>query len=183
MWFAASAGQVLYGQGAVDEAEAWYAAVVQAASANKDAARAWIALWPLARIARPSEPWNADDAARWRSAVLRGGDDAARAHAVTAFAMFEAVGLPVGTEVWSGLIGSQSSGSAMPDPAVWRALDRAAADGRRAEAVALALIALGADGPARGHPNVVATVVAALRRLGLEADARTLALEAASSGG
>jgi len=185
MWFAASAGQVLYGQGAVIEGQAWYAAVEEAAPTSQEAARAWIALWPLARIAaRSDEPWNAEVAARWRAAALGGGaDDAARARTVLAFALFESMGLPVAAEVWSGLIGGAHAGAAMPDPAVWRALDRAATDGRRAEAVGLALIALGTEGPEKAHPIVLATVVAALRRLGLEADARTLALEAVASGG
>jgi hypothetical protein len=65
---------------------------------------------------------------------------------------------------------------------VWYALERAARDGRRGETVALALIAIGPRGPAASGALTMPQVIEALRRAGLDSDARALALETAAGG-
>jgi hypothetical protein len=181
MWFAADAGAALYRRGRIAEARAWYDAVEAAAPTDPAAARAWVVLWPLAALASPNASWDAGLLGKWREAqVAQGDSEAARALATRLFALFEAFGRPVPPEAWSGLVrGARPVEAAMPDPAVWYALDRAAREGRRGEAVALALIALGASGPAAASPMVLGAAVSSLRRIGLDADARILALEAA----
>ncbi len=190
MWFAADGGRALYALGRADDANKWYAAVEAAAPTSEDAARAWIALWPLARIAGlPGKdgPPDAEILGRWRAARLKQSDDAAaRARMTVLFALFDALGQTVPAGAWNGLVDRAMPAPApvaMPDPAVWNAMGRAAADGRRGAAVALALIALGPEGPAKASPLTLAAVVAALRRIGLDGDARAIALEAAATEG
>ena len=66
----------------------------------------------------------------------------------------------------------------MPAAALWRGLGAAAAAGAVGETVLMALLALGEAGPAGAHPTMLGAVVDALRRVGLEAEARSVALEA-----
>ncbi len=188
MWFAADAGRALYALGRAADANKWYSAVEAAAPSSEDAARAWIVLWPLARIAGlPGKdgPPDPEILRRWRSARLKQSDDGAtRAEMALTFSLFDALGQTVPATAWDGLVkGAVAAPVAMPDPAVWNALGRAAADGRRGAAVALALIALGPGGPAEASPLTLAAVVGALRQVGLPADARAIALEAAATEG
>jgi len=59
----------------------------------------------------------------------------------------------------------------------------AAARGRIGETVAGVLAALGAAGPAAAHPVALGGALAALRAVGLDFEARSLALEAALAEG
>ena len=58
-----------------------------------------------------------------------------------------------------------------------------ACSGRGGETVLLALLALGEAGPARADPLVLAAVLPALSAVGLEREARALAIEAAIARG
>jgi hypothetical protein len=69
------------------------------------------------------------------------------------------------------------------DPGLGLALRNAAAARRTGEAVLFALIALGDRGPGLSDPGALAEALAALRQIGLEADARALAVEAAIANG
>lgn len=187
MWFAADAGRALYALGRPDDANKWYAAVEAAAPSNEDAARAWIALWPLARIAGlPGKdgPPDPEVLSRWRTARLKESDGVARSRIALVFTLFDALGQTVPADAWDGLVkGAAASQAAMPDPAVWNAMRRAAADNRRGATVALALIALGPAGPGQASPITLAAVIGALHQVGLDADARAIALEAAATEG
>jgi hypothetical protein len=69
------------------------------------------------------------------------------------------------------------------DPGLGLALRNAAAARRMGETVLFALIALGDRGPGLSDPGALAEALAALRQIGLEADARALAIEAAIANG
>ena len=66
----------------------------------------------------------------------------------------------------------------MPAPAVWQGLKYAAAEGRVGETIIYALLVLGETGPSDANPVTLGAVVGALRQVGLESDARAIALEA-----
>ena len=90
-----------------------------------------------------------------------------------------ALGHEVPAASWERVYAAAGYGAeAAPSPGYLQALVRAARDGRLGEAVLLALVSLGRDGPAAAHPLVLGEVVSALRRVGLEEDARRIALEA-----
>lgn len=69
------------------------------------------------------------------------------------------------------------------DSGVLLAFEVAVDEGRLGEAVLLALIALGPDGPAGADPIVLRTVVRGLKQLDLGREARLIALEAAFANG
>ncbi len=87
----------------------------------------------------------------------------------------------------------QVSGGALPqgaapaggffDPGLGLALRNAASARRVGETVLFALIALGDRGPGSSDPGALAEALTALRRIGLEEDARALAIEAAIANG
>ena len=71
----------------------------------------------------------------------------------------------------------------MFDPGLGLALRNAAAARRVGETVLFSLIALGDRGPGLSDPAALAEALAALRQIGLQADARALAIDAALANG
>jgi hypothetical protein len=111
-------------------------------------------------------------------------DDLAR-HRVLLRVLFQALGTS-DSLAWTELIGTSPpvvGGQPAPDAALLYALSEASEFGRLGETVLLALVALGEAGPGGSDPLVLHEVVAALARVGLEDEARMLAIEAAVAGG
>ena len=145
-------------------------------------------LWPLSiiagGIAGGSSAGNAGLAA-WLDEALRGADAAARSRVAGQLALLQAVGVTVPDDAWlraaDGEAPALPANPMLPNPALWERLKDAAAGGRTGETVLAALLLLGEGGPAAASPVVVARVVAGLRAVGLEADARAIAREAAAA--
>lgn len=173
-WFAAEAGRALYMAGRYEQAGAWLS--LAQISDHPAAAEAVPALWLLARIAGRAAPlaWDARAVESWqRSAAAKAGGGAARL-----FAVLEAFGENP-AEAWRMLAdGRAEPAGRSPDPALWFALGSAAEAGRLGETVLLSLMSLGEGGVAAADPILLARVLESLRRVGLEAEARTLAFEA-----
>jgi hypothetical protein len=143
-------------------------------------------LWPLVALAGKAGP--AKEAAaefeRWWAVQAKTGESAVQAaRAERLLTLLAALGITLGDEAWARAVGASSAaaGSAV-SPATLHMINRAAADRRRGEAVALALVALGPAGPAAGSLAVDAAV-RALRAVGLERESRALALESAVAAG
>lgn len=152
---------------------------------DADAAQAAAGLWPLLAIAGAAPTgW---DEAGFRSWLDRPGEatgDIRAQQAAIALVLMDAVGVPVPPERWQDYYGAAApGGSAGASPALWHGLAAAAEGGRRGETVLFALLALGSGGPRIADPMTLATVAGAMLRVGLEADARALALEAALARG
>ena len=120
----------------------------------------------------------------WRQAAFDEDPEAGRRATVLALSLFEAIGVAAGPGSWSALL-AEGLPARVPAPNVaWaRALDEASAAGRIGETVLIAL--LGLAGPNSQPPGAAAIrkAVESLRRIGLEAEARALALETAVSHG
>ena len=71
----------------------------------------------------------------------------------------------------------------MPQPALWRSLDIASKNLRVGETILLSLLALGQSGPALANPTVLHKVIMSLRNIGLEREARAIAVEEAVAAG
>jgi len=82
-----------------------------------------------------------------------------------------------------GMVGDDAPAGAgpAPDPALWDRLKFAAAEGRTGETVLASLALMGKLGPAGTSPVVMARIVASLRAVGLDAEARALAREAVAA--
>jgi hypothetical protein len=94
-------------------------------------------------------------------------------------ALLESVGAPIETAVWGGLLPAHAGREeGAPASVLWRGLERAAAEGRVGDTVLFALQML--DGrPQAVHPEVLVACLRALRRVGLDQDARALAVATA----
>lgn len=183
--------RALFTAGRTEQAMAWVLAAERAAAqGDRTAERAAAALWPYARAAEaPSRsafgPAMLD---AWRDTQRIGDTDEGkpllnRRHALV-LGLLQALGEPVHSDDWLPvLLDAVVAEAPVPDAAILRALDLAAADGRMGETVALALIALGNEGPAQVHPEATFRAVAALRAVGLTDEARALALEAMAAAG
>jgi hypothetical protein len=182
---AGEVGRALYLGGQYELAGAWLDTARTEAARNPDAAAAVPVLWLLARIAGSGEAlvWDAKSVAAWRQAQAAAGDAEADLRAARLFALFDGLGEPAG-DAWR-VLADPAAPSAQPmiNPATWFALGDAGEAGRLGETVMLALCALGADGPGGAHPLALSRAIAALRQVGLDAEARTIAFEAALANG
>ncbi|MEH6753143.1 MAG: hypothetical protein V7788_03100 [Alphaproteobacteria bacterium] len=203
-WLSGVAAEVSLVAGRNRQALDWYRVVLRQAPIVPELARAAAELWPMMRVIgraksggfaltagtgvaaaagqtvtptppRGPVPWNAARLDRWVDLAKSGprADDVG-----TTLSMLEALGDGVDDAQWR-LVGLGASRSVMmPDVAILAGLSRAAEDGRKAEAVLYALYALGQSGKVP-HANVVAAVVRALDRVGLNEAAQAMAREMA----
>ncbi len=139
------------------------------------------ALWPLMQIARgPVAMPLAAEAPRawWRSQADLPADERFE-RAALVFTLLEGLGHEILARDWEALFeGRLSVPVVMPAPVLWRGLGEASASGAVGETVLMALLALGERGPAEANATTLGAVVEALGAVGLEAEARAIALEA-----
>lgn len=180
-WFAPAAARALFAGGEERRAMDWYRLVQRQSAVSPDMAAAAVELWPLARLANPEGKvrWEQELFESWRSANAERPEDMA-ARAATLYALFYAVGDELPEEAWGDMIEAPAALEArVPTFPIWRGLERAAYAGRRGEAVLYALIALGAQGPSGAESSILARVIPALMFVGLDREARAVAVEAA----
>lgn len=182
----AEIARALLAAGGGPDAGAWWQFLRQRAGiGDADAARAAAGLWPLLAIAGVAPTgWDEAGFQNWLDRPGEAtGDDRAQQAAI-ALVLMDAVGVPVPPERWQDYYGASAPGGAADvPPALWHGLAAAAEGGRRGETVLFALLVLGSGGPRTADSMTLATVAGALRRVGFEADARALALEAALARG
>lgn len=160
------------------------------ATGDDEAAAKWFArangavataLWPLMQIARgpTAMPLAAGAPGAWWRALAEIPTDERFARAALVFTLLEALGHEIAASDWETLFeGRLTVAADIPAPALWRGLGTAAAAGAVGETVVMALLALGEPGPAGANATTLGAVVEALRAVGLEAEARAVALEA-----
>ncbi len=182
VWFAETAGRALYAAGRYQEAGAWLMLARQEAIINPQAGAAVTALWPYSRLAgTPALAWEGD-LETWRAA--RADDSAGERDRLALLrSAFMALGESHAMN-WIDLVPElESSAQPMPDAALLYALDQASEMRRLGETVLLSLLVLGEAGPAACHPMALNAVLRAMREVGLQRDARALAIEAAIAKG
>jgi hypothetical protein len=184
MWFAPEAARALVGAGEAEAARPWLQLLRAGAVFNQDAGRALTRLLPLAKLGgfAGDDAWTPQALLDWWTEVK--GQQQARRRAALLFSLFEALDVPVPGQAWDALVeGAERASVPMPDPVLWFRLAQAVKAGRVGETVLLALVVLGEDGVVRGDPQVLRAVVGDLRAVGLKAEARALAVEAALAAG
>ena len=187
-WFGGPAVRALYASGLAPAAQPWLA-LLRSPAGGTDGQATATALWPLARLAQAIEDKPLTDAAMaaWRKARAAGdgGVDiqAVRNRTVLLYSLLAAFGEQRPSEDWAQLVeGPTHVAATLPRPALWQMLRIAADDLRLGETVLLALVSLGEPGPARSEPTTLYRVLSSLRLVGLDEDARALAIEAAIAG-
>ena len=105
--------------------------------------------------------------------------DADQAVAERLFASLEGVGAPVASGAWRDLLaGRYHRQQAAPATVLWRGLERAAAERRVGDTVLFVLQMLNGQ-PEAAHPEVLVACLRALSRVGLDRDARAIAVATA----
>jgi hypothetical protein len=124
--------------------------------------------------------------ARWNSAsfdaaaFLHGEESEGSENIGLLLSILEVLGEPVPDSLWSSALDlGQVPRSGLSNMVTEKNLEIAAKAGLVGETVALSLAALGEEGPATASTGTLTAVLSALKLVGLEKDARQLALEAA----
>jgi hypothetical protein len=157
----------------------WYSLVSGEAAVDQQARDDLVSLTPLfalagfgGSVAVPDFDSEAMDA--WLAATPD-----AQAKAGHLLALLEGIGVPVPETAWQRLIAGPGQGPVPAPPApLWRTLDHAAAERRLGETVLLALHMFGGE-PQAAHPEAVAAGLQALRAVGLNQEARAIAMATA----
>ena len=182
-WFAADAGRALLQAGHRDEAQRWFA-LAHDIAANGDQAE--ILLWPLLRLAGAEVPaLDAKALARWRAAQEKRDPAEMPKRAALLGALLAALGDGADSALAGALLSGDLAPENVPMPhrALWAGREAAAASGRVGETALFVLAALGPEGPGAWTPHTQAALIRDLRAVGLQEDARALALESALAAG
>jgi hypothetical protein len=135
--------------------------------------------WPLLLIAGEDGDWRDSRYEAWLAAHKDMPAAQRNARAALLLSLAEGAGIAVPTERWDSLLNAAVTGGRVPPVAVWRNLLRASEAKAKGETVALALALLGPNGGLDADGQSLATALGALRNVGLAAEARQIALEAA----
>ena len=184
IWFAPEMVRAALVGGEAEMAKAWFGILRASALFNPESASAVAALRPVLRLAGSEETadWKPADFATWWDGTR--GRPEGRKRAELLFSLLDAFGDAAPEALWAGLLeGAQRVTAALPQPALWFRLRDAAAAGRPGETVLLSLLTLGDSGPAAAEPVQLHDVLARLKAIQREADARALAVEAVLAAG
>ena len=184
MWFAPEAIRAFLVSGDVAAAQTWMQFLRTSAVLNEESGQAVVSLTPLLRLAAASEGerWEAKDIQGWWEQIKK--QQNARARALLVFTLFDVADEPVPSEAWENLTeGFERRPVNMPDPVILHRLGLASKSSRIGESVLLSLLVLGDDGPGRASPVVLDAALSVLKAIGLKAEARALAVEAALAAG
>ncbi len=172
--------RALLAAGEAAAARAWYGVVAdQASSGDPNATVVQAQLWPLMLAADPDTRFDEGVFDAWwqHQSGLGGGDRSRRGTVL--MAVMEGLSMPVRQDFWRSLYdGADAADGRMPALPVWRGLNAASEANRLGETVMLSLVMLGDAGPGKANPAVLADLLKGLVKVGLEPDARALALEA-----
>jgi len=181
-WFAADAARHLYAGGKLREAGAWLALIQQGQQFDPDVAAALPQLQSLDYLAGNAGVAPGADPQSMMPKLPPADPRTERVRA-----LFNAMEEPLETSSGEPQIALVTNvpAPAMPQQNVnlWLDLGEAAAKNRIGEIVLLSLVGLNATGLADAEPEWLARVVTSLRGVGLEEEARRLAVEAAIANG
>ncbi|NQV57435.1 MAG: hypothetical protein HQ503_16360 [Rhodospirillales bacterium] len=192
LWFAADAIRAMLAAGDLESAQPWLELVRSATGSDNNAALLRDELIPLARLtgAISDEDWLPNVLGAWQNAQRKKKDgntiteEQLALRSTLVFNLIEALGDPVPDEYWVSLMdGPAQRTTVMPRPVFLRSITSAAQQQRIGETVLLALISLGQGGPTEADPIVLRVVIESLITVGLEDEARALAIEAAVAAG
>ncbi|HLN25769.1 MAG TPA: antifreeze protein [Patescibacteria group bacterium] len=184
--FAVPAARALIAAGQAEAAKPWISFARAQGLGNTDIANAAASLAPLLRLLGPDDdrPMPPGALAVWRKARPDLSPDAQIRRGAVCLSLLSAFGEKIPSEEWLPLYdGPLLVTSLHPRPALWNGLRVATEDLRLGETVLLSLASLGEPGLTQSDPSDLYRVVSGLRLLGLDADARALAVEAAIANG
>ncbi|MEQ8509489.1 MAG: hypothetical protein RIF37_11860 [Rhodospirillaceae bacterium] len=183
VWFAGNAARALLAVSEMEAGEAWLELSQLYARTSIEASEVAAAMWPTERQLQPTltNRFTPLRLKRWedsRPPGLRAADKA------LVLSTLMALGEPVASEDWLDLMDQRTHSSIeLPRPQIWNGLSLAAQNGRIGETVLFAVLALSEEGPEGVSPVVLSHVVSSLMTIGLEKEARRVAVEASLARG
>lgn len=178
-WFAADAAEAFAAAGMTDAAQPWLALAEREALRDPASAAGWREAAIVARLAAGERvPLEQSVIEAWWQGQQAIAADRAPHQAVLLFGLLKALGAETPDTVWRGLLASAApTPAAVPPAGLSYALDAAVAGRRIGEGTMLAV--LGLSGTRLSDVSAVHALrtVAALAALGLEAEARRLAVD------
>ena len=186
-WFAPEAASTLLATGDIEEARAWLRLGDSDGENGPQTDETIARLWALGLLATPEVgEAEVDQRAlrKWRRVAFDDDPEAGLRATVLALSLFEAMGVAAGPGSWSALLAEGLPVRVQAPNVAWaRALDEASAAGRVGETVLIALLGLAGSNSDPPGAAAIRKAVESLWRIGLEAEARALALETAVSHG
>jgi hypothetical protein len=181
VWFAGDAARILIAAGDIAGARKWLAyADGQGLKGQQKAA-----LWPLQIFLTDAgiTSITPKDITNWWTSRAAAGAGAL-VQARTLFSLLSAMGVSVPSKLWAKLLdGGSGTRDFVPSAAVRIALSRAAVIGSRGVTVAMALVAVGERGSGVENLSAMEMAISALKKINFEAEAKSMALEAAIEAG
>ncbi|NVK17454.1 MAG: hypothetical protein HWE30_02020 [Methylocystaceae bacterium] len=184
LWFAPTAMRALLAAGDWETAKAWYLMLRNAAFTDSEAAKNWTDVRPLAVLAGFDVLGQAvsQSLKNWWQAQEETPESYEQAARL--FALVDGLGLPVPDLLWISLMnGPRLSDAALPKPGLWTGMNKAAQAGDLGETILMMLNAI-EDRPLKDMEDTfIHDALAAMRKIGLERDARAVAVETALQAG
>ena len=181
-WFAGDAARVLFAGGEIEKAMDWYNVVVSERQISEEARAAEEMLWPLALLVENSNAGSFDDKRlkAWYVAMQQSDPQSSAKKAQVLFALLAALGRPVPAKVQQLMVYTTFSGDDTGLNVAWQnGVNRATESRLLGEAVLLAVVGAGESADGILKLGDALRVIAALRVIGLERDAKLLAIETA----
>lgn len=185
-WFAGDAARVLFAGGRMDAALQWYRIAARDRAASDEARAAEAALWPLAVLADTTGtvPLTGALLTDWYAVRRQADPQTGERQARTLFALMAALGRPISAVAWQSLLNAPFGSDDTGLNVAWQSRVDEATGGRRlGEAVLLAAVGAGESEDGVLKLGDALRVISALRAVGLESDARRLAVETAVASG
>lgn len=181
-WFAPDAARALFAAGQSQQATIWFEVMRERAGANSVIVTS---VWPLARLSVGDRlPWNPAALEGWALNQRRVYGPDGEVRIALLYALMSGLGTDAGeAQNWALLLPQPVLDSVDTVPESWRQSQAAAAAGRRGETVARILTGVGERPLKDIEPATWRVVIGSLRAVGLEAEARSLALDAAVAAG
>ena len=184
IWFASSATRAAIAGGNYKLASNWLTVLGKTLDLDYEASGSLLRLLPLIAIAgqtlpKPFSKQQATDVWSGLSDSFSREDKEKRASRL--LVLLSAMGIESRQGAWKNIISSSNifEKENIPATALRYQLRDAAENNRVAEVVSISLIMLGSEGPSKSGLVALNAVIRALREIGLETDARAIAIEAA----
>ncbi|MDV7341381.1 hypothetical protein RYZ26_17360 [Terasakiella sp. A23] len=184
LWFAPNALRSLLAAGDWENAKAWYLMLRNASFTDAEAAKNWTSVRPLAALAGfdVSAEAVSQSLKNWWQAQPERPESFAQAN--TLYALSDGLGLNVPDHLWISLMdGPRLKSGLTPKPGIWIKMNKAAQAGRVGETMLMVLNGLGHDRASQLEANFLRDALAAMRLIGLQRDARAVAVETALQAG
>ena len=184
IWFASSAARAGMAGGNYKVASEWLALLGKTADLDFEASGSLLRLLPLIAVSgqplpKPFMSSQATDVWSGLPDTLSNKEKQIRASRL--LVLLSAMGINIAEGAWKNLVNPEyiHTEESIPSSALRYQLINAAENNRVAEVVAISLIMLGSDGPSKSGLVSLNAVIRALRNIGLEDDARAIAVETA----